>query len=390
MSLNQYHTVTEFILGETKMVPVRCPYLDKAHIKVYVDNIETTDFQWVNDNWIRLGPGVPSGTVRIQRVTPLVEWSPALVAGELIESDKINIRLQTVLYWMQESLDSLRRTESVYILDVPATTEDTVVTSRIARRVSAGPVDVVVNGVALGTYDVGKLSDPLSVDLPVIIGVNEIVATPVWVNPSNSSRLMLPKSVEVIGEAPEVLWGVSWTNPFNEWEVLSPLASSYDRIAYARSSYTFTATPNTSYVNFSGGVVSIPLGAERLQSKTITFVIDIEQYAVVAEPRGINIWMRHDPLPDGTVWSTPSSTNITLNGIASNVNMLGNYVDLPNDLFPLNTPVRVEIVRTLDATLATGGSSLDFDIRMINLINGESSYGSVPHFRYRFISYSVS
>lgn len=58
--------------GVTTNFAIPFSFLDRTHIHVYISNVETGAFTWVNSSTIQITPAPPSGTlnVRIQRVTP--------------------------------------------------------------------------------------------------------------------------------------------------------------------------------------------------------------------------------------------------------------------------------------------------------------------------------
>lgn len=106
----EYNTVSEFLAGSSDvLLPVRARYRTKDTIHVYVNNVETFDFDWINDQWIRVNGAVSGSLIRIQRITPLEEITPVLVGGQLTEAVDLNDRLNRALDNAQEVIDLTRR-----------------------------------------------------------------------------------------------------------------------------------------------------------------------------------------------------------------------------------------------------------------------------------------
>lgn len=91
-------------------------YLKLAHLHVYVDEVETTDFEVVGTDVVLDTPAVGGEVVRLQRLTPNTE------AGFLVDfqdgqapvaADFDTNRLQ-LLYIMQEALDGVTTLEAIF------------------------------------------------------------------------------------------------------------------------------------------------------------------------------------------------------------------------------------------------------------------------------------
>lgn len=90
--------------GVTTNFAIPFSYLDRTHIHVYISDVETLSFTWVNAATIQITPAPPSGTgnVLIQRVTPrnaaLVDYNNGSV---LFDTDLDTATLQ-MLFVVQE------------------------------------------------------------------------------------------------------------------------------------------------------------------------------------------------------------------------------------------------------------------------------------------------
>lgn len=86
---------------------VTFPYLDRTHVHVFLDSVETTAFTWIDDTTIELdsAPNAGGQLLVIQRKTDINERSVDFTNGaELAETDLDNSALQ-VFYVAQETLD---------------------------------------------------------------------------------------------------------------------------------------------------------------------------------------------------------------------------------------------------------------------------------------------
>ena len=85
--------------GATTNFTVSISYLNKSHIKIFVDAVETLAFTWVSDTVVQITPAPPSGSlnVEIRRVTPrnvaVVDFSNGSV---LFDTDLDNNTLQSL------------------------------------------------------------------------------------------------------------------------------------------------------------------------------------------------------------------------------------------------------------------------------------------------------
>lgn len=94
---------------------VTFPYLEKSHVKVYVDDVLQTSgaaYSWLNATTIRFSPAPSGTTVLIVRETShsarLVDWtSPSAMVEEDLDSDSLQ-----AFYLGQEVIDIARATEA--------------------------------------------------------------------------------------------------------------------------------------------------------------------------------------------------------------------------------------------------------------------------------------
>lgn len=82
------------------------PYLAKAHIHVYLDGVETTEFSFNSDFVVHLTtPLAIAQTVRIQRITPSDVPIVDFVNGATLGETDLDASVLQVLYVMQETVD---------------------------------------------------------------------------------------------------------------------------------------------------------------------------------------------------------------------------------------------------------------------------------------------
>ena len=92
--------------GATTQRAVSFPFLLRSHVKVYLDDVETTAFTWIHDGLINITtPPAVDVAISIRRETPIDELIVDYMDGAtLVESDLDNAQLQ-VHYIVQELVD---------------------------------------------------------------------------------------------------------------------------------------------------------------------------------------------------------------------------------------------------------------------------------------------
>lgn len=100
---NSYVTYTSN--GVTQNYNVPFPYLDKTHVKVYLNFIETTAFTWLSDSQIRFNVAPTDGaTILIKRMTPqapLVDFTPK----SRWQTGDLNIATKQAIYLAEEGAE---------------------------------------------------------------------------------------------------------------------------------------------------------------------------------------------------------------------------------------------------------------------------------------------
>lgn len=92
--------------GSTTIFNISFGYIDRSHVKVYVDNTET-QFAWLNDGAVVVVPAPSVGeAVRVVRETPREQIIDFADGETLTEQDLDTVNLQS-LYLSQESADLL-------------------------------------------------------------------------------------------------------------------------------------------------------------------------------------------------------------------------------------------------------------------------------------------
>lgn len=93
--------------GSSNQFPVNFPYIDIAHVHVYIDSVEDTAFTWVNWSEVQTST-VPANNavIEVRRQTPTVPLTDFVDGSTLAESDLDRVLLQS-LYVVEESQDTL-------------------------------------------------------------------------------------------------------------------------------------------------------------------------------------------------------------------------------------------------------------------------------------------
>lgn len=139
--------------GNTNVFSVTFPYLDKTHVKVYVDGVErvASSLTWTSSYTVQLpdtAASLAGKTVRVQRVTPGDDSAVAFRHGGLSPGD-LNTMGDQLLYLLQEAEDRAAR-------------EAEVITERAVQAANAYTDEKIVeieNGVIpAGAIDASRVS----------------------------------------------------------------------------------------------------------------------------------------------------------------------------------------------------------------------------------------
>lgn len=92
--------------GSTSTFSVPFLYLNKNHVHVFIDGVETFDFTWVTEATISLNTTPPAGSiVTIQRITPKDSRNVDFQNGSALNPDNLDLDSNQLLYIMQENSD---------------------------------------------------------------------------------------------------------------------------------------------------------------------------------------------------------------------------------------------------------------------------------------------
>lgn len=94
--------------GVVKNYTVPFKYIHKSHIKVYINNTETTNFIWLNDYTIQfISPPSINSVIRIERQTPIINPLVVYTNTALLKSNDLNLTYLHTLYKLQELMDNI-------------------------------------------------------------------------------------------------------------------------------------------------------------------------------------------------------------------------------------------------------------------------------------------
>lgn len=145
-----YSVVSYTGTGSATTFNVPFPYIDRAHVEVYVDGVLRTGVTWDNASTVRLPSAPPSGAaVLVQRNTPketaLVDFQDA---GVLTES-ALDLSVRQSLFIVQESFDNA---DALVAQAVAAAVAAAGVASRSVPTVSASDIGRLLVGRAANAY----------------------------------------------------------------------------------------------------------------------------------------------------------------------------------------------------------------------------------------------
>ena len=101
--------------GSSANVTVPFPYLDKAHVKVYLDAVlvDSATYTWPSSGQIALGATPDEGVVvRVQRDTPVVNLETVFSSPDVLAGPSLNRVLKQLLYVVQEAFDVATATDT--------------------------------------------------------------------------------------------------------------------------------------------------------------------------------------------------------------------------------------------------------------------------------------
>src|SRR4051812_42453831 len=99
-----YYSITEARGVGVAMNLAVPPYLDKAHIKVYVDGLETTAFTWINAQTVQLVAAL-NRLVRVVRRTSPDARLTAYMNGQSLPGDTLEVDSKQAFFLAQEAYD---------------------------------------------------------------------------------------------------------------------------------------------------------------------------------------------------------------------------------------------------------------------------------------------
>lgn len=92
--------------GETTQYTFAFPYLDRSHIQVNLDGIETVEWSFLSDFTVVLDNPADEGViVEVRRRTPSDEAVVAWTDGSVVTQDDLNAAAKQTLYVLQEHAD---------------------------------------------------------------------------------------------------------------------------------------------------------------------------------------------------------------------------------------------------------------------------------------------
>jgi hypothetical protein len=103
------YSYTEVVAdGNTYVFAVGVPYINKEHIHVYEDDVETTAYSWLTDSTIQFSTKPTSGTVvKIQRITPKDRRIVTFQDPSVLKQSTLNLNSNNLFYIFQELKDQL-------------------------------------------------------------------------------------------------------------------------------------------------------------------------------------------------------------------------------------------------------------------------------------------
>lgn len=225
--MSYYSKVSYTADGATVNFVVPFSFIDRLHVKVYLDDVETTAFTWSSDTLIVLDTAPVSGViVRIQRYskidTRLVDYADdAYLTENDLDQDSIQDK-----YLIQENKDSITTAEeSATDLDVRVTQNETDITtnsadivtnasdiSTNASNISSNDTDIATNAGNISTNASNISSNDSGISaLDARITQNE---TDISTNASN----IVSGDAATLASAKEYADAVNTTSNIERWE----------------------------------------------------------------------------------------------------------------------------------------------------------------------------
>lgn len=93
--------------GSNRIFPIAFPYLDRDHIKLYVNDVATTAFTFLSDTSIQTTAApADEATVLVRRDTPVTSLLVTFSNGAALKGTDLNTANRQALYVVQEAVDS--------------------------------------------------------------------------------------------------------------------------------------------------------------------------------------------------------------------------------------------------------------------------------------------
>lgn len=124
-----YARVSYTYSGGDKLFTVTFPYLDKDHIKVFINKTATTEFTFNTSSQILISADLTSGdTVLIKRQTPIEDKMVVFSNRNILDKDCQNLALDQIFYAVQEYIDEygVLEIDTSAVLSLILSTSDTI------------------------------------------------------------------------------------------------------------------------------------------------------------------------------------------------------------------------------------------------------------------------
>lgn len=105
--------------GVQTQYPITFPYIEQEHVHVYLDGVETVDWEWFDSSTIVLDAAPAADVaIRIQRETPVAERLAEFTNGEALLDEELNIAVLQSLYAAEEAKDRAEQSIAVNNADL--------------------------------------------------------------------------------------------------------------------------------------------------------------------------------------------------------------------------------------------------------------------------------
>ena len=93
--------------GGEKQLSITFPYIKKEHIKVFVNDVETTEYHFLNETQIFLDCELNTGDMMsVRRNTPINEQMVTFTDTSILNAEKQNLAQKQVFNTIQEIYDN--------------------------------------------------------------------------------------------------------------------------------------------------------------------------------------------------------------------------------------------------------------------------------------------